>query len=225
MKISIFQKLFLFAFIILAENGLIGYAVYKSNQKLLDSESWVAHTEQVINHSWNVLSLVKDIEIASRGFVITNDSAFLEPYNNTKTTFGYLEQLRRLTRDNPTQQQRIDSLHLYYTRYLEFSCQTIALRSQQGLVPAIRQISSKQGKYLTDHIRLIINDIQQSEAVLLEHRKQINAHSVTTFEWIIVSMFILMSVFTILLLIVTWNYLYQHKEKEKRVHRFRAYRY
>ena len=217
MKISIRQKLLLFSSIILAGIGFIGYAVYKSHQKLLDSEQWVQHTEQVIYQSGNILSLGKDIETASRGFVITNDSSFLEPlYTAEKTTFAYIRQLRQLTQDNPAQQQRIDSLNFYMHKRLDFSLQSVELRSKQGLAAAITYISTKQGQHYTDRIRQITNAIQQEEATLLKQRKQTNGHSVAVFNRFSVVMFILMAVFTILLLIATGNYLLQNKEKEKR---------
>lgn len=216
MKISIFQKLLFFSFIILACNGLIGYAVYQSNDKLLDSKSWVKHTEKIITLSGKILSLSKDIEIASRDFVLTNDRKVLEPLKKTKTIFVYFEQLRHLTLDNPVQQKRLDSLMVYLNTYLEFSLQTVALRSEHGLIPAIDQISSKQGKHYTDRIRQIISDIQQTEYELLEQRNQVNIHSVTTFKRFIVFMFAIMGLFTVVLLIVTGNYLFQHKEKEKK---------
>ena len=79
MKASIRQKLLIFSLIVLAGNGVLGYAVYQSNQKLQDAELLVHHTELIIYQSGNVLSIAKDVEAASRGFVITNDSSFLKP--------------------------------------------------------------------------------------------------------------------------------------------------
>ena len=121
MKISIRQKLLFLTSIILVGNGIIGYAVYKSNQKRLNADQWVKHTEQVIYQSANILSLSKDIESSARGFVITHDSTFLEPfYIAQKTIFTYIRQLRQLTQDNPVQQKRVDSLNFYIHKSLYF---------------------------------------------------------------------------------------------------------
>ena len=217
MKISISQKLLLISLIILGGNGFIGYAVYKSNQKLIDSQQWVEHTQQVIYQSGNILSLGKDIETASRGFVITNDSAFLEPlYSAEKATFNYIRLLKQLTKDNPSQQQRIDSLNFYMHKRLDFSFQSIELRSKKGLASAIAYTSTGQGKHYTDRLRKITNSIQQEEGTLLKQRKQTNERSVAAFNLFSVVMFILIAVFSILLLIAIGNYLLQNKEKEKR---------
>ena len=51
-------------------------------------------------------SLLKDAETGQRGFVITGDEAYLEPYRGAVDALpGTLEDLRELTADNPNQQQ------------------------------------------------------------------------------------------------------------------------
>ncbi len=145
MKITIRQKLFLSAFIILMCNGVAVYLVYKSNQRLVNSEYWVHHTEQAIYQSANIRSLGQDIETASRGYVITCDTTFLEPLHNAKKTiFTYIGQLKQLTSDNYAQQQRIDSLDIYMRQLMNFSFKTVELRNKQGLVAAIAYTTTKQ---------------------------------------------------------------------------------
>jgi PAS domain S-box-containing protein len=207
MKNSIRQKLFLFSFLILAGNGFLGYVIYKSNQKLINSEHWVQHTEQVISQTAGISSIGKDVETASRGFVITNDGAFLKPlYYAERTILVSINRLKYLTRDNPGQQQRIDSLKLYVYKRLNFSYQTIEIRSKEGLLPAIAYLSTKQGNYYTERIRQISNAIQQEEEVLLKRRRQTSDRNIMMFDRIIVTTLILMAGFTILLLIITGKY-------------------
>jgi signal transduction histidine kinase len=216
MRTSIRKKLLLFSLIILLSIGATGYAVYTSNQRLFNSEQWVQHTERVINLSDKILRLGIDMETATRGFVITNDSTFLEPlYNAQKTVFVNIAQLRQLTYDNLLQEQRVDSLNFYMHRRLNFSLQTIALRSKQGLIAATTHVSSKEGKQYADRLRQITNSIQQSENILLKQRSETNRYSVIAFNWFLVLMFILMIVSAVLLLITTGKYLRQTTEKEK----------
>ena len=199
MKIRLPQKLLLLSFVILAGITFIGYAVYESSQKFLDSQHWVQHTEQVISLSGNILSLGKDIETSSRGFVITNDSSLLEPlFIAQKTTFVFIRQLRQLTVDNPGQRQRVDSLNFYMHRRLDFSLQTVDLRSKKGLPSAIAYVATKQGQQYSSHLRRITSAIQEEEETLLKQRRQTNERSAATFNQLTVIMFILMVVFTIL---------------------------
>jgi signal transduction histidine kinase/CHASE3 domain sensor protein len=217
MKISISQKIIVLAFIILVINGVLGYDVYKSKQKLFDSEKWVQHTEQVINQSANIRLITKDIQTASSSFIITNDSTFLEPLISAKkTAFVYIRQIRELTGDNPVQQGRIDSLNFYISQLLSFSFETVELRSKQGLATAIAYASNREEKYNTDRIRQITNAIQAEESILLKQRKQISARNETEFNRFSMFIIILMAWFTILLLIVAGKYLFQNNEKRKR---------
>lgn len=217
MKTSIRQKLIIFAFIILAGNLFIGFAVYITSQKRIKTEQLVQHTEDIISNLGNILLLGKDIESASRGFIITNDSAFLEPlFTAEKIIFNNIGQLRQQFKDNATQQQRVDSIHYYMQKRLAFSLKQAELRSSQGLLAAIAYASTNQGLYYSDNLRQIIAEIEQQEDTNLKQLQQANEYSMTAFNWISRIMFVLISVITILLLIVTGKNLQQNEKREKR---------
>ena len=217
MKINILQKLIIFSCLVLAGNGVIGYAVYNSSQKRLETEKWVEHTQQIIYQTGNILSLGKDIESSGRGYVITKDSAFLEPlFKAEKSIFTNIEQLRQLTNDIPEQKQQVDSLNFYLKKRLAVSYQVVEIRNKMGLASAITYVSTKQGKHYFDHIRQITSTIQEAENNLLQQRKQVNDHSLNSVNRFSVIMFALMTAFTILLLVVTGKILLQIKEKEMR---------
>ena len=216
MKRNSSQKLILLSLIALSGVGLISYADYKTNQKLVDSGEWVQHSERVIYQSDNLYSLSKDIEIQTQGCLITSDSASLEPRIFPKTIFTYIGQLRRLTLDNPSQQQRIDSLTLYMFKYLNFSYQTVELRNSQGLIKAIAFIATKQGIHYANHINAIIRDIQQEENSILKQRTLTNERSVSAFKLFSLGMLLLMGVIAVLLLLTAGKFLLQTKDKELR---------
>jgi signal transduction histidine kinase/CheY-like chemotaxis protein len=217
MKINIVQKVSFFFFFILAGNVIVGFFIYQSHKKLSDSEQWVKHTEQVISLSDKILLLGVDLETASRGFIITNDSSFLEPlYSAEKIIFINIGNLRQLTQDNPGQQKRLDSLNFYIQKRLEFSLQSVDLRSKKGLAAAIANTSTKKGKIYTDRIRQITNDIQNEETTLLNQRRQSSDLFAARFNWVIMCMFLLIAIFTILLLIATIKNFIHSREKEKR---------
>jgi signal transduction histidine kinase len=216
MKRNISQKLILLSFIALPGVGLIGYADYKTNQKLVDSGQWMQHSERVIDQSDNLYSLSKDIEIQTQGCLITNDSASLEPRIFPKTIFTYIGQLRRLTLDNPSQQQRIDSLTLYMFKYLNFSYQTVELRNSGGLIKAIAFIETKEGLHYSDRINSIIKGIQQEENSLLTQRMKTNERSVSAFKLFSAGMLLLMGAIVVLLVLTAGKFFLQTKEKDLR---------
>jgi signal transduction histidine kinase len=218
MKISIRLKIIVLSLVTSAVIATIGWLSYKSRLNLTDSEEWVARTNLVIDQSNNILLLAKDIETGSRGFAITADSVFLEPMQIAeKTIFASIAQLKQLTQDNPSQLRQIDSLSFYVRKKLEFSNQTLEARSKEGLAAAVAIISTKQGKYYTDRIREITNDIHLKENILLKQRQQTNEDSMESLNRSSIVLFILMGLFTALLIIMTSKYLVENKEKTKMI--------
>ncbi|HMI02122.1 MAG TPA: ATP-binding protein [Pedobacter sp.] len=216
MKINIRQKLSLFAFIILAGNGSIGYSIYNSNQDLIDSHKAVQHSTKVISQLHKINFLSKDIEAAAMHVVVTHDSVSAKTlYAAEKTITAYIGQLKQLTKHNALQQLRLDSLKFYVNKRLDFSIGLIGLTGKQGLENATVQIAAKKYQQLSGHIQQITEAIQQEESVLLEKREQTNRDDMIMFNRLSVVLFFLINVFTILLFIASYIYLLQNKAKEK----------
>ncbi len=217
MKMSIGQKILIFGFIILAGNGIVVYAVYNNNQKRISSEEGVRHSMDVISKLGYINSLSKDIESASRGFVITNDSIFLRPLLVAKEIiFLNIGQLRKLLQDNPQQQERLDSIKFYVQDRLDFSEQQIEIRQKQGLASAVEFATTKRGLYYSNQVREFTEKLQQEEYNRLEERRLIDKQSELALNRILGIMFVFLSVITIFLLIMAGKYLAQIKNKEKR---------
>ena len=59
---------------------LNSWLALRSVRVLSDSEYWVSHTWQVINAVEQVIGSAKDAETGNRGFLLTGDESYLEPY-------------------------------------------------------------------------------------------------------------------------------------------------
>ena len=55
-------------------------ASFFSIKNLLESAFWVDHTNQVILQLENTLSVMKDAETGQRGYLLTGDDNYLDPY-------------------------------------------------------------------------------------------------------------------------------------------------
>jgi len=65
-----------------------------------EAENWRSHTYVVLNQAERMLSAVKDAETGERGYLLTGDETFLEPYRAVQDTIGgQVAQLRQLTRE------------------------------------------------------------------------------------------------------------------------------
>ena len=215
MRLSFNQQLLLFTVVTLLGIGTIVYAVYQSQQKLVESTGWVQHTQRVIYESGNILSLAKDIQAAARGYAMTQDSDFLSSlYPAEAAIFKNIHQLRLLTIHNAVQQQRIDSLQRYTQKRLEFLYRTITVRNTKGLQAAVALTATKEGENYADHIRQIIADIQQEEQVLLEQRKQANAQSIQSFNTLSVVLCVVIAILFMLFFATVNVYSRQRRKQE-----------
>src|SRR5450755_721511 len=92
---------------------LLGSSVasYVSIRNLLSSTQWVNHTYEVISNLNDVVSPIREAETAQRGFLITNDPVYLEPFHGSfEESLSALDKVKALTADNAKQQVRCDRL-------------------------------------------------------------------------------------------------------------------
>src|SRR5882757_11124927 len=90
---------------------VVGAVSYDSTAKLIDSAEWVRHTHEVLNGLDEVLSAMKDAETGQRGYIITGEARYLEPYQGARDAVDQkLKHLQELTSDNPNKQQRLTAI-------------------------------------------------------------------------------------------------------------------
>jgi signal transduction histidine kinase len=93
----------------------------------------VTHTHQVIEMNGAVLARVVDAETGERGYIITGDTAFLDPYRGAEQdAIAHIDDLRRLTADNAAQQARIDTLAGLVSRRFTVLDTRIRTRRERG---------------------------------------------------------------------------------------------
>src|SRR4051794_16989842 len=89
--------------------ALIGNGVVTLwNLRTIDeSDRWLDHTRQVVIELERALSTLKDAETGQRGFLLTGEEEYLEPYRAASARMDEaLGRLAALTADNPSQQAR-----------------------------------------------------------------------------------------------------------------------
>ncbi|MEI2582533.1 CHASE3 domain-containing protein [Scytonema sp. PRP1] len=146
---------------------------YQNTLKVIENEYWVAHTHQVLTELENTLSTLKDAETGQRGYVLTGDKHYLEPYFAALSQInGNIKNIRQLTADNSSQQRRILSLERKVAEKLNELQKTIALRQEKGIEPAQQVVLSGRGKKLMDDIRRLITQMEKVENELLQQRSQ-----------------------------------------------------
>jgi CHASE3 domain sensor protein len=133
--------------------GLIGAVVFVGLIfYLLSVISWVEHTDRVTREASELQRLSVDLETGMRGFLITGDEAFLQPYESAQPRLmAGLASLRTMVTDNQTQVDRIDRIATLQTSWNQFAVEMIALRRAGG--DYTQAITAGRGKRLSDDMR------------------------------------------------------------------------
>ncbi|WP_299208567.1 CHASE3 domain-containing protein [uncultured Dokdonia sp.] len=104
----------LFAIIFIAGLG------YKHISNLSKSTDLVIHTYKVNVELEQILSYLKDAETGQRGFIITQDSSYLEPYLKGRNKVNNsIAELKFLMSDNPEQQDNLKELSILIDKRLD----------------------------------------------------------------------------------------------------------
>ena len=142
-------------------------------QALRDDTQRVANTYETIASLEGVVSLAKDAETGQRGFIITGNAAYLEPYHravaNAKEAIATVN---LLLKSNPQQQARVVMLQSSMDKKFSELAQTIALRQDVGFEAAQQMVLTNQGKQEMDTIRAAVNKMIQTERELLVRRSR-----------------------------------------------------
>ncbi len=150
--------------------GALGVLSVTNGQKAARDETWVAQTHEVIAVLASALQHLDDVETGTRGFLLTGEKPFLEPYEKgQRSVTEDLAQLRRLTADDPSQRKRLDRLEEQADRRIALASVLIAER-QAGNMPTTREL--EEGKQVMDAARATVSEMDQEEKRLLQERAQ-----------------------------------------------------
>jgi methyl-accepting chemotaxis protein len=145
---------------------------YYSTQQLNDRIQWVIHTHETIQAAQMTLSLLKDAETGQRGFLLTGNEQYLDPYRNALANIKPgIDRLRELTIDNEHQKGNIDQLETQTNLRLSELAETIDLRRTKGFDQALAVVKTDRGKGYMDQTRKLVSDIKGEESRLLSLRE------------------------------------------------------
>ena len=162
---------------------LIGVVSFRTTTALIANDERVDHTHQVRYELAELMSQIKDAETGQRGYIITGDETYLQPYTDALANVGSsLETLKRLTADNPGQQQRLAALTTVVNSRLDHLKEALQARQTGGLAAGVAAVETGQGKLTMDEIRARVADADRVEVTLLGERAVLAARSASTAE-------------------------------------------
>ncbi|HVV83994.1 MAG TPA: CHASE3 domain-containing protein [Kofleriaceae bacterium] len=153
--------------IVLVVVAVVGY---RTTAGLVENQGLVAHTHEVRAAIAELSANVIDVQNEQRGYVITGQESYLDPYRaalpRLEATYS---RLRALTADNPEQQRRLDGVRRVIDARLAQLAETIELR-KAGLEAAVTRVTTGEGERTTDELRAALADMDSAEVGLLQRR-------------------------------------------------------
>lgn len=147
---------------------IVGLVSWLTLRNLLASNRAVAHSGEVMQKLEQVLSVIKDAETGQRGYLLTGQKRYLEPYNGAYHQADELTmQLRTLTADNSGQQVNMRVVRDILQKRLNILQQLIDKKDHGDV---IKEAGLDAGKAAMDSFRVAVAKAEQDERVLLKER-------------------------------------------------------
>ena len=129
---------------------------------------------RILNQLANVGSTLKDAETGQRGYLLTGEDRYLNPYTNALSQLqGELDELQGLAAAGEIPKIQVDRLTVLSNQKLEELDLTIRLRRAQNQAVALAMVRSDRGKWIMDQVRSILAQMQakaQAEFNEAEHQ-------------------------------------------------------
>lgn len=171
-------------------------ASYISIKNLINSSRMLRESNHVISALDNTTSLIKDAETGQRGYLLTGDTRFLDPYNASKGKIEtQLDELDAVFSKSPSQSGNLKELKKSVDARITILDQNLEDKKQNNNVTNEQLFS---GKKHMDDIRRIVSLMQKEEEALLEKRTETMNTFAKFTPWLIIFSSLLAIVITLL---------------------------
>ncbi|MFH7005604.1 response regulator [Flavobacterium bizetiae] len=174
-------------------------ASFLSIKSLLDSNSWVNHTQEVIYNLNEGSAIITEAQTSMRGYLITGDEQFVDRYNDAEAKSKvFFEKVTELTVDNPSQQMQLKELKVLRENFFKYLNNQI-VKKRLGKNSATFDLT--EGRNMMNDVRAQIKTVENTEQNLLKVRNENSERYGTYSIVLIIVAFIIAFVISIVFLI------------------------
>jgi signal transduction histidine kinase/ActR/RegA family two-component response regulator len=160
---------------------------------VVGARSWLIERQRLDNEAMrvsyelqrqltNTLLLLQDAETGQRGYVLTADESYLQPYDEAMRALpAQFDGLMTAFAADPSQAARVGGLRTLMTEKLAELQEVIDLRRRGDTAAAVATIRSGRGKAAMDEIREVMRELRQVEQAEMDTRM---AQSEVTGRWL-----------------------------------------
>ena len=150
--------------------AVIGAVAYASVNRFAETTDRAERTHIVLRTLEEVFSIITGAETGTRGFVITGDTRYLEPYKNAETeAVARLRSLATLI-DGAPQRARLEYLTPLVARRFAILHESARLRANGGFDDAAAATGTGRGREVMDSIRSVVDAMSADETARLRER-------------------------------------------------------
>lgn len=174
--------------IIIVISAVDSYINYMLSLKVAQNSAFLSRSEAVIRNSNRLHRSMIEMQSAFRGYLLTDDSTFLNLYNDRLNNVPILfDRLKELVTENPLQYSALDSIERLHKDWVAYSVALIESKkslsdspeSQQAYAQMFENRLRKQvGKKLNDSITEIFFEFDRSEYTLRNRRSELLTASI-----------------------------------------------
>lgn len=178
----------------------VGTVAYSTILQFLESNTLVINSYEVLAQLETTISSMEDLETGERGFVITGDDAFLEPYHKAANRISTdVFHLKKLTNEILQPSVHINVLDSLIAEQLHLYDRIVNVRRVEGSREADALVATGLGRARMDEIRTVINSMENDQHVYLADRLDDRQRSVQSaiFAFSFLSVFIVASLMAI----------------------------
>ena len=202
-----------FAVLLVIANAIVAYRAVGVLEK---SQNWVQHTYQVIAQVEIIMGSAKDAETGERGYLITGDRRFLEPYDKAERDLpAEFDTFQQLTNDNPSQLARLAEMRSHFAVRNQLLQHAIEIRGGGTNMAQAALAVTEKGRFEMDTLRRIGKEMQSEEFRLLGPRLT-DAHNADIRTRLTVAV---ATGLDVLLIIIMSRYLYRERELRRATER------
>jgi hypothetical protein len=157
--LKIFYKLWMIILVLLSCSSLLSIMAIN---RVAEVSGWQIQAFRVIDKAENLLSNLKDAEVGQRGYLLTNNERFLEPYFTASPLIDVtFAELQGLIKDKP--QQQLDKLKPPVADRTSLLNKTLSIHQNYTADEALEIVKKGQGRALMDSIRLVLKGLISNE--------------------------------------------------------------
>jgi methyl-accepting chemotaxis protein len=164
-------------------SAIVSGVIYSQVAFVQKSIGWTTHTYEVLDGIDTIVAAMVNQETGLRGYLVSGDQTFLEPYKSGKAQFDQaFAHVKEMTADNATQQERLAAIaELARTWQTTVAEKEIALMSAADTHEDARKLeASGAGKASMDGLRAKAGEMEKAERDLLGTRSADQDQAIST---------------------------------------------